>query len=248
MEVSLRSRTLDIFNFSRSSYREPAIIGAVLLRAVESKVGVHISAYVVQTLLWASAPPVYTYFELIKKPKVTMEGVAAAASVVGIISLGIQLSQILQEQLDSVQNADERLVRVVIELHATADALESVQDLILADHSQELFNEVGRAKISNLLSYCNRIFRNVVVLVAKAGTAVLASVDAFQRKLQKLKSFKEKQAVELEIELSNLEYLMWPWRQAKIDQYIADLDRLKGRLLLILAVANLAKRRSVLSR
>ena len=74
---------------------------------------------------------------------------------------------------------------------------------------------------------------------------MLSQVDLYQRKLEdehKSRNNGNKE-IKLEIELSNLEHLMWPWRLPKIQQYIADMDRLKLSLVLILSVANLAKSR-----
>ena len=177
-----------------------------------------------------------------------MEALGAVGSVVGIISLGIQLAQILQVQIDATRSADDRITQIVIEIRATASGLQSLQALLLRDaqaRNDKIFDESGHRDIKTIVDRCNIVFRNVVTLVAKAGKAVLAIVDDFQRKIQRRNPLKKESTIKLEIELSNIEHLMWPWRQAKIEQYVADLDRLKSSLLFILAVANLARFKKV---
>lgn len=177
-----------------------------------------------------------------------MDPVSAIASIVGIVGFGIQVAQILQKEIDAIQTATERVEQIVIEIRATATGLTNLQDFLLQDHEASLddriFNDDGRNEITHIVRRCNTVFRNITVLVAKAGNRILSSVDQFQRQVEeehKERKGIEKSDVKLEIELSNLEHLMWPWKLPKIEQYIADLDRLKLSLVLILSVANLAK-------
>ena len=82
------------------------------------------------------------------------------------------------------------------------------------------------------------------MLLAKSGKAVLARVDAFQRDMQNRQKTQTQKLPDasLKIELSSLEHLMWPWRWPKIEQSIADLERVKLSLLLVLNVANLGSK------
>ncbi|KAL9132602.1 MAG: hypothetical protein Q9175_006227, partial [Cornicularia normoerica] len=153
----------------------------------------------------------------------------------------IQIAQILQKEIDAVQTATERVEQIVIEIRATATGLTNLQDFLLQDHEASLddriFNDEGRIEVAHIVRRCNTVFRNITVLVAKA-------IDQFQRQVKeehKKKKRPEESGIKFDIELSNLEHLMWPWRLPKIEQYIADLDRLKLSLVLILSVANLAK-------
>ncbi|MCJ1385968.1 hypothetical protein MMC17_009093 [Xylographa soralifera] len=174
-----------------------------------------------------------------------MEALGAAASVVGIVSLGIQIGQILQKQIDDVRNADLRLLQMVYEIGATAASLQNLRALLLKDEenpSERIFSHQCYQDIISILSRCNVVFRNITVLVAKSGTAVLALVDDFQRKMDNSSTQDKDLQPILNIELSSIEHLMWPWRLPKIAQYVADLDRLKQTLLLILAVNSLAKK------
>ncbi len=180
-----------------------------------------------------------------------MDPVSAIASIVGIVGFGIQIAQILQAEVDTIQTATERVEQIVIEIRATSTGLTNLQDFLIQDTeasaADRIFNDEGCNEVAHIVRRCNTVFRNITVLVAKAGNGVLSSVDHFQRQMEEEHKKKKKKKdigdsnVKLEIELSNLEHLMWPWRLPKIEQYIADLDRLKLSLVLILSVANLAK-------
>ena len=177
------------------------------------------------------------------------EALGIAGSVVGIISLGIQVSMILQKQVDDVLDAPEKVSQMIIEVKATAAGLTDLQDLLLQDKisgdNDKIFSQQGKDAINFVVQRCDLVFRNIVVLIAKAGKAVLAQVDDFQRKVKKKQSVKPDPKLRLEIELSNIEHLLWPWRLPKIEQYIADMGRLSNNLLLILAVASLAKNKKI---
>ena len=177
-----------------------------------------------------------------------MDPLSAIASIVGVVGFGIQIAQILQKEIDAIQTATERVEQIVIEIRATATGLTNLQELLLQDQKASvddcIFNDEGRVEVAHIVRRCNTVFRNITVLVAKAGHGILSSVDQFQRQVKEEHENKkglEESNVKLEVELSNLEHLMWPWRLPKIEQYIADLDRLKLSLVLILSVANLAK-------
>lgn len=178
-----------------------------------------------------------------------MDPLSAIASIVGIVGFGIQIAQVLQAEVDTIQTAPERVEQIVIEIRATSTGLTNLQDFLIQDieasAADRIFNDEGCNEVAHIVRRCNTVFRNITVLVAKAGNGVLSSVDHFQRQVEE-EHKKKKRGIEfsnvrLEIELSNLEHLMWPWKMPKIEQYIADLDRLKLSLVLILSVANLAK-------
>ena len=173
------------------------------------------------------------------------------ASVVGIIGFGVQVAQILQKEIDEITTATERVEQIVIEVRATATGLTNLKEFLLedaTDSDNQIFNNEGRLEVTHIVRHCNTVFRNITVLVAKSGSGVLSQVDLYQRKVEE-EHKKRKPTddididIKLDIELSNIEHLMWPWRLPKIQQYLADMDRLKISLVLILSVANLAKTR-----
>lgn len=177
-----------------------------------------------------------------------MDPLSTIASIVGIVGFGIQIARILQQEIDTIQTATERVEQIVIEIRATSTGLTNLQDFLIQDIEasldERIFNDEGRNEVAHIVRRCNTVFRNITVLVAKAGNGILSSVDQYQRQVEeehKKKNGIDDNSFKLEIELSKLEHLMWPWKLPKIEQYIADLDRLKLSLVLILSVANLAK-------
>ena len=180
-----------------------------------------------------------------------MEALGAAASVVGIISLGIQLAQILQKQIEGVRDADKRLTQIVFEIKATTACLSRLRNLLQVeeekrDYEDRILNERASQDISGLVERCHVVLRDIISLVADSGQAALAAADEWQRDLQKPIRGR-KASAELKVKLSSLEHLQVPWKMPKIEQCIADLDRLKSSILFLLAVAELGekKRRSL---
>lgn len=174
---------------------------------------------------------------------------SAIGSIVGILGFGLQLAQILQKEIDDITTATDRVQQIVIEVRATCTGLTNLKELLLQDAkdtNNNIFNDEGRFEVSQVVRHCNTVFRNITVLVAKAGSGVLSQVDLYQRKVEEQHNGwkpKNEDDIKLEIELSNLEHLMWPWRLPTIQQYLADMDRLKLSLVLIVSVANLAQTR-----
>lgn len=175
------------------------------------------------------------------------EPLSIIASAVGIVGFGIQVAQILQKQAEETKGAKDQVEQIVVEIRATTKGLDNLKQFLIEDGNDchnATFNEEGRLEVSYIIRHCNTVFRNITVLVAKAGNGVLSQVDLFQRRMEdehKKLGDNEESNVKLEIELSNLDHLLWPWRLPKIQQYLADMDRLKLSLVLILSVANLAK-------
>ena len=173
-----------------------------------------------------------------------MEALGAAASVVGIVSLGLQLAQILQTQIDDIKDADERLVQFVTEIKGTAYCLAQLRDILQEEEKSpddRIFGDEGHAEFVRIIEKCDMIYRNCVALVVKAGTTALAAVDDFERNIKKKDQLKADHKVTLDIEVSNVQHLMWPLRKGKVERYVADLDRLRLLLILMLSTATLAK-------
>ena len=179
-----------------------------------------------------------------------MEAAGAAASIAGIASLGLQLAQLLQKQVGEVVDAEERVNDLVSEVQATSNNFDKIKFLLYSDDrsrsDEQIVNEHFRSDLDFLISRCEVIFRNVVRLLAKAGTLALSSVDKFLRPFKKKESYEPNIKVQLDIEfvwLSASDKVLWSFRRPKIEQYIADLGRLKSELMLLLLVLSLAQTR-----
>ncbi|KAL8907497.1 MAG: hypothetical protein Q9171_005839 [Xanthocarpia ochracea] len=181
----------------------------------------------------------------------TSNPLSAVASIVGVVGFAGQLARILQKEIDDISTARERVQQIVIEIRATSTGFNNLKKLLLEDAenaNNQIFSSEARHEIDHHLRHCNTIFRNITVLVAKAGSGVLSQVDRYQRRMEEAqKLLRHKQCdhidINLDIELSNLEHLRWPWRLPKLQQYLADMDRLKLSLVLIVSVASLARTR-----
>ena len=176
---------------------------------------------------------------------------SAVAGIVGIVGFAGQLARILQKEIDDISTARERVQQIIIEIRATSTGFTNLKKLLLEDAedaNNEIFSSDARREIDHHLRQCNAIFRNITVLVAKAGSAVLSQVDLYQRRMEEDQGLvRHKQYdhidIKLDIQLSSLDHLMWPWRLPKLQQYLADMDRLKLSLVLIVSVASLARTR-----
>lgn len=171
----------------------------------------------------------------------------AAGSVVGIVSLGLQLAQLMQAQIDGVRNADERLVQVVFEIRATAAGLNNLQEVLLYErkHSgRKTLRNKDRSDIISIVIRCNQIFRKIIVLIAKSGKeTVLAQVDDFQRKIDEQGQGRQKHEPTLDIELSSMEHILLWWRLPRMEKYRADLNGLTLTLLFLLTTLTLRRRK-----
>ena len=179
-----------------------------------------------------------------------MEAVGAVGSIAGIAgiaSLGLQLAQLLQKQVGEIRDAEERVNDLISEVQATSNNLDKIKSLLLSDDAstkKHVFNEQFRGDLQKLIDRCEAIFRNVVKLLAKAGTIALSSVDGFLRPFKRNGKSESDANVKLEIDfvqLSTSDKALWSFRRPRIEQYIADLGRLKSELMLLLLIISLAK-------
>jgi hypothetical protein len=176
-----------------------------------------------------------------------MEAVGAVASIAGIASLGLQLAQLLQKQVGEIRDAEERVNDLVSEVQATSNNLDKIKSLLPSDDGsteKPTLNERFHGDLQFLIDRCEAIFRNVVKLLAKAGTMALSSVDGFLRPFKKNETLQLDTKFKLEIEIVELSAsnkALWSFRRPKIERYIADLGRLKSELMLLLLIISLVK-------
>jgi len=176
-----------------------------------------------------------------------VDPISVAGTAIGAISLGIQITLILQTQIDQLRNADERLVQIVFEIRATAAGLANLQEVLDYEkkHSgRKTIRDTDHSDIKSIISRCNHIFRKIVVLIAKPGKeAALARVDEFQRRIDKQRKGRRMEEPTLDIELSSMEHLVMFWRLPNLEKYRADLNGLTLTLLFLLTTITLRRRR-----
>jgi hypothetical protein len=178
-----------------------------------------------------------------------MEALGAVGSIVGVVSLGVQISQILQKQIDEVKNADEKIAKFAIELRGASSSVEQLARILVDDgrapRSDKLLNSNGRDALALSIQACNKVFRAITVLIAKSGEQVLAAVETFQEKVKKQHANAPESIVRidipLQVELSSIEHLKWPWRMRTMEGLSLDLEKLKSDLILQISVVTLAR-------
>ena len=164
-----------------------------------------------------------------------MAGIGEAASIVGVVAFGFQTAQILQMEIDAVLHADQRVQQTVIEISATAHFLNDLNQYLAAGSK---VSRRTKREYEIIIHQCNIVFRRVIVLVAKAGSKVLASVDEYQMLISR---GEDPKTLELQIKLCKLESLSWPWKTKKIEQCLVDMARLKQGLNDRLTIAHAAQ-------
>ena len=136
----------------------------------------------------------------------------------------------------------------MIELEATADAIDELDKFLVRDQSQPrpLMNQRARRGYYKVLRQCDAIFKK---LVAKAGRAAIQIVENFQDMVSHASVGEEKgpKVGRLEVELSSMDRLKWPTRLPKTVECIEELDHLKVSLNLRMNVAILAQIRVSMS-
>ena len=174
-------------------------------------------------------------------------------SISGICGLGTHLPQLLRNHVGGVDNIDARLSQIISELEATAKALTTLSQILEEDKrdiKDQILSSRGWKEVDVLVNRSNIAFRDVVVLIAEATgpRAPLIAVEEYVSKAMEIDSEEkelEKAKHTLEIELISAEHLLWHWRLAKFEKHSAELDQIKLRLLLVLAVVDLAKKKKI---
>ena len=177
-----------------------------------------------------------------------MEVVGAVSAIAGIASFGLQLAQQLQKQIGEVREAEERVNDLALELQATSNNLDKIKSLLSSAENttsqKYALNERFHDDLKFLIGRCEVIFRNIVRLLAKAGSLALSKVDSFLRPFKQNRVSNSNPDLKLEIEFLKLsagDRSLWSFRRPKIEQYIADLGRLKSELTLLLLIASLTR-------
>ena len=153
-----------------------------------------------------------------------MAGIGEVASIIGVVTFGFQTARLLQDEIDSVLNADQRIQQIVIRIQATAYYLKDLKKYLAPGSS---ISGQRRREYEIIIHQCDSVFRRVIVLIAKAGRKVLRDVDDYQ---ERIREGEDPKTFPLHIQLCKLESLSWPWKMKKIEQCIADLDGMKRDL------------------
>ena len=107
------------------------------------------------------------------------EAPGAALPLVAVVGYGLQLATSLQLYAEGLSDTNEKLVELSVDIHATASALIQIQDAVNIDQNNnglpnftKIFKDEGLEEINNVAAQCAKIYKTIVIVVTKAGTAV----------------------------------------------------------------------------
>ncbi|KAG8169258.1 hypothetical protein KVR01_000003 [Diaporthe batatas] len=179
----------------------------------------------------------------------------AAASIVGIVSFGLGLAKSLQTFVETVIEAEETIVLIVSEVHATASTLKRLQDFIEQDksagkeqHRATVLNDTGLKEIGVCASQCQRIYVQIIVLIEKAS--IQNGEDGSKGKGPQTSAADDPNATALRLDVFSKNVtklgrkMRWPWLEPRIKRCQEHLGRLKVSLMLSLQVFLIAESRS----
>jgi len=157
-----------------------------------------------------------------------MDGISAAASVVAVATVGIQISIKLTTFSLQVGTASDRIRNIGADVSLTSNVLQQLGDLLKAkvddNESTSIFNAHGRMSTQNCADTCNRIFRELEAALKKASRQIRSGSHVTGEKVM----------------LSKLESLKWPFLQPSFDGLRSELRDSRETMMLILQVTTLA--------
>ena len=162
-----------------------------------------------------------------------MDGISAAASIIGIASGGVQISVKLATLSFQVKTAPERITSISNDVSIASSVLQQLGDLISENSSKDgasIFSTYGITTTLTSAQACERIFQQI------DGEAKKASQQLSQLASRSLDK----------IRLSKSERMKWPFLQPRLDALRDDLKEAKGSLMLMLQISSLALSKKVL--
>ena len=152
-----------------------------------------------------------------------MDGISAAASIVGIAAAGVQVSIKIITLAEQVSTASDRISAIGNDISLTANILQQLGDLIREKPDCEnvsIFSRDGLDTTVVSAEMCRRIFQEVAEEIAKASHI--------------LKS--KKHRIGEKVKLTVLEKAKWPFLQPRLDVLRRDLGEAKSTLMLMVQV------------
>lgn len=106
------------------------------------------------------------------------------ANFEGIISLAIQVAEILDKAIDGVRTTDEIFQHIAVELRATAYGLKTLQIVLNEDLRASPPSDEDRRNFNPIIQQRDKLFGQIAVSLNKMGLiAVLDPIDQHQRRL-----------------------------------------------------------------
>lgn len=160
---------------------------------------------------------------------VSMDGISAAASILGIATAGIQISIKLITFSNQVGTAPSRIRNIGNDVSLTSGVLQQLGDLMKAkisddDDKTSIFSPSGLESTKASAEACNGIFHDLKHALERASKQIRTNSENLGGK----------------VVLSTVERLKWPFLQPGFDDLRADLRESRETLMLILQVTTLA--------
>ena len=152
-----------------------------------------------------------------------MDGVSAAASIVGIATAGIQVSIKVVTLASQISTAADRISSIGNDVSLTSAVLHQLGDLMsqkTTHGSLPIFNAAGLETTKASAKTCQKIFEEVERETAKASNVIRG----------------RKRPMGEKIKLTMLEKAKWPFLQPSLEILRTDLREAKGTLMLMLQV------------
>jgi len=156
-----------------------------------------------------------------------MDGVSAAASIIAIATLGVQISIKLITIAGQVSTASARISAIGSDVALTAGTLQQLGELMTQkqpDHEPSIFSESALQTTTASAKTCEGIFQELQDELKKASAEIRRSDGLLAKK----------------IHLSRMERAKWPFLQPRMESLRTDLRLAKETLMFMLQVTTLA--------
>ena len=149
-----------------------------------------------------------------------MDGVSAAASIVGIATAGIQVSIKVVTLANQISTAADRISSIGNDISLTSSILHQLGDLMTQktpNDSSTIFSQGGLETTKSSAEVCQKIFLEVERETARASEEIRG----------------RKRSIGEKVKLSSVEKAKWPFLQPNLQILRTDLREAKGTLMLI---------------
>ncbi len=147
------------------------------------------------------------------------DAVGLAASIVQIVSTGVQASVYLYNFAETVSSAGKAVREISSDISLTTSVLEQLKIMLESEKDHETASKEAFSAAETLIQECSNIFEAIVALIEKHFPDL---GPGCRRR-------------------SKLNFLKWPVIQPKIELMRSNLEKHKTKLILITQVLTLAK-------
>lgn len=148
-----------------------------------------------------------------------VDAIGLAASIVQIVSTGVQVSVYLYNFAETVSSAGKALKEISNDIAFTASVLDQLRQTLESEKHHGTASKEALLTAQNLVKECSNLFEAILALIKKH----FPRAEESQRKRTKLDALK------------------WPFIQPKIEVMRSNLEKHKTKLILMTQVLTFAK-------